>query len=479
MKDKILIIEHDVPLATSLRHLLEYEGYTVEVAVSADVGMAQAKTGNYDAVVTDLQMPQVSGLEVIRQLHAARPHLPVILMTGRPTTEAAIEAMKLGAYDYILKSADQAYLLDLLKMIEQAMASRRLMEDPVELGEPIASHDAIVGNSRVMQDVYKHIGRVSATAVTVLIRGETGTGKELAARAIYQHSDRSGQPFIPVHCLAIPETLLESEMFGHEAGAFTDAKTRRIGRFEQASGGTIFLDEIGDMTPNTQGKLLRVLQEKTIQRLGGKDPIPVDVRVIAATNRDLEQAIRDHAFREDLYYRLNVAVVTLPPLRERREDILALGKYFVLRHAADLGVTNPSISAEAIACLSDPARLWPGNVRELENVIRKALLLARGYPISREIIEYVLSKTKLPRPSSDPSLAETIAELLARARTGELVNVQNALKDQVERELYAQAIRLAKGNQVKAAKWLGVSRPTIREKLIQYGLHPAQEDRMG
>src|SRR6266516_6874108 len=286
---KILLIEDDASIVGGLKKELQVEGYEVTVAERGDNGLAQAKAQPFDVVITDLKMPGLSGLELVEQLHATKPKLPIILVTAFGTTETAIEATKLGAYDYLLKPFDMAELLDL---VAKSVACNRLMSEPVEMGEARPNQSAIVGNSRAMQAVYKEIGRVAATAVTVLIRGETGTGKELVARAIYQHSGRAAQPFIAVNCAAIPETLLESELFGHDRGAFTGAHTRRIGRFEQADRGTIFLDEIGDMSLPLQQKLLRVLQEKTIERVGGKDIIPVDARVIAATHRDLGAAVQ-------------------------------------------------------------------------------------------------------------------------------------------------------------------------------------------
>jgi DNA-binding NtrC family response regulator len=409
-------------------------------------------------------------LELINRVRTVNPQQPIILMTAHHTTEIAIEATKLGAYDYLLKPFDPAELLD---MIDKAVVSSRLLSEPVELGETATPTDAIVGNSRAMQSVYKEIGRLAAIPVTVLIRGDTGTGKELVARALYQYSDRAKNPFIVVNCAAIPETLLESELFGHEQGAFTGATARRIGRFEQANSGTIFLDEIGDMTMSTQAKLLRVLQEKTIQRVGGKETITVDVRILAATHRDLEAAIRENQFREDLYYRLNVAVITVPPLRDRREDVPALVRYFLQRYGSEFGALNAAMSAEAIQFLQQQP--WAGNVRELENVIRKSLLQARGFTIGPDEVRAALMQTKLPRPAVDQTLASYISDLLARAVRGELENVSDAVTEAIERELYAQAIQLAQGNQAKAAKWLGVSRPTMREKLTLYGLHAKRD----
>ncbi len=471
MKPKLLIIEDNHSLLASLKRALELEGYDVLTAANAAEGLAAAQANALDVVVTDLQLAGPKGLEataglaLIRELHAARQHLPVILMTAHHTTQTAIEATKLGAYDYILKPFETQALLDL---VGRAVETKRLMSEPVELGVAETQGEAIIGNSRAMQTVYKEIGRVAARPVTVLIRGETGTGKELVARAIYQHSDRAGKPFIIVNCVAIPETLLESELFGHEQGAFTGASVRRIGRFEQANGGTIFLDEIGDMTPSTQAKLLRVLQDKTIQRLGGKETIPVDVRVLAATHRDFEQAIRDRLFREDLYYRLNDAVIHVPPLRERREDIIPLVDYFLHRHGPALGHPSPAMTAEAKEFLRQQP--WPGNVRELENVVRKALLSSPGFAIGLDTVRAAIEKTRLLQPTSNQPLAAYIRELLAAAARGEMENVASALTEVTERELYAQAIELAGGNQARAAKWLGVSRPTMREKLRAYGL---------
>src|SRR2546425_5739080 len=278
-RPKILLIEDDASIVGGLKKELQAEGYEVAVAQRGDDGLAEAKGQPFDVVITDLRMPGLSGLELVEQLHATKPKLPIILVTAFGTTETAIEATKLGAYDYLLKPFDMAELLDL---VSKSVACNRLMSEPVEMGVARSNQSAIVGNSRVMQAVYKQIGRVAATTVTVLIRGETGAGKELVARAIYQHSQRASRPFIEVNCAAIPETLLESELFGHERGAFTGAHQRRIGRFEQAHQGTIFLDEIGDMSANTQAKLLRVLQDRHIQRLGGRETIETDVRVIAA-----------------------------------------------------------------------------------------------------------------------------------------------------------------------------------------------------
>jgi transcriptional regulator with GAF, ATPase, and Fis domain len=340
--------------------------------------------------------------------------------------------------------------------------------------------DAIIGNSAVMHAMYKQIGRLAAKSVTVLIRGETGTGKELVATALHRHSARQARPFVIVNCAAISEQLLESDLFGHEAGAFTDAKTRKIGRFELADKGTVFLDEIGDMSIALQAKLLRVLQQKTFQRVGGKETITVDVRVIAATHRDLKLAILEKEFREDLYYRLNVAVIYSPPLRERREDIPALVEYFMHRYGMEL-VKNPEpqIHADALQCLQEMS--WPGNVRELENVVRRVLVSSHGIINVNDVQEAIAQDTQAalaaPLPAADQPLAAYVSDLLAKALSGELGDAHNRLTTTTERELYSQAIQLAGGEQTKVANWLGVSRPTIREKLLRYGLHPKIDSR--
>jgi nitrogen regulation protein NR(I) len=468
---KILLIDDDPGIVDTLSRLMADEGYEVTVETRGDIGLERAVGGGFNAVVTDLRMPGLSGLELVRHLHAAQPRLPIILITAFGTTQTAIEATKFGAYDYLLKPFEIPQLLDL---ISRAVKSNRLMSEPVTLGEPGAARDAIVGQSPAMQNIYKEIGRIAAKPVNVLIRGETGTGKELIARAIYQNSDRANAPFVAINCAAIPETLLESELFGHERGAFTGATGQRIGRFEQANRGTIFLDEIGDMPPGTQVKLLRVLQEKCLQRLGGRETIPVDVRVLTATHHDLESAIREKQFREDLYYRLNVVVITLPPLRQRKDDIPALVRYFLSKYGPELGNASPSIHAEAMQFLQSHS--WPGNVRELENVIRKSLLLAQGYTVNVDHVRGALHKEGGVASVAHQSMADYVAGLLAAAQRGEMADVHSRLLESAEQELFRQAIELAHGNQAKAARWLGVSRITMKAKLVQFGFHPGTDN---
>jgi len=467
---KILLIDDDPGIVDTLSRVLTDEGFEVVVEKRGDDGFARAANDTFNVVITDLKMPGLSGLELVHQLHAARPRLPIILITAFGTTQTAIEATKFGAYDYLLKPFE---IPQLLELIQRAVKSNRLMSEPVTLGEPGAARDAIVGQSAAMQTIYKEIGRVANKPVNVLIRGETGTGKELIARAIYQNSDRANAAFVAINCAAIPETLLESELFGHERGAFTGATAQRIGRFEQANHGTIFLDEIGDMTPGTQVKLLRVLQEKSIQRLGGRETMPVDVRVLAATHHDLETAIRDKVFREDLYYRLNVVMITLPPLRQRKEDIPALVRYFLTKYGPELGNASPSIHADAMNFLQSHS--WPGNVRELENSIRKALLLSQGYTVNEDHARAALNKDANQAQPASQSMSEYIGGLLAAAQRGETDEVHARVLETAEREIFRQAIDLAHGNQAKAARWLGVSRITMKAKLVQFGLHPGSD----
>jgi DNA-binding NtrC family response regulator len=404
----------------------------------------------------------------VKRLHESQPRLPVVLMTAHGTIETAIEATKLGAYDYLQKPFE---MTGLISVLHNAVDASRLMREPVTLPDAATeSRTALVGASRAMQEVSKELGRVAAKPVTVLIRGETGTGKELIARAIYQHSLRAKAPFIAINCAAIPENLLESELFGHERGAFTGADQRRIGRFEQANKGTLFLDEIGDLPPNTQVKLLRVLQQQTFQRVGGAEVITVDVRVLAATHCNLEAMIREGKFREDLFHRLNVVCLQLPPLRERREDIPVLVQHFLRKYAGDFGVESPTIAPDALAWLQ--ADTWPGNVRELENMTRRLLLGARGLSINADAVRQTLGTRNAETNPAGNSFASCAASLLARAQKSELTDAHARMLAAAEREILTQAITLAEGNQARAARWLGLSRFTLREKLKQLGLHP-------
>ena len=467
---KLLLIEDDLRLAASLRQVLEDEGFGVTHAARGDAGLREVGEAAFDVVLTDLRLPGVGGLELVRRIHEGQPRLPVVLMTAHGTIETAIEATKLGAYDYLQKPFE---IPELIALLNKAAEAGRLMRETVALVDTPSASAAFVGSSRAMQEVCKEIGRIAAKPVTVLIRGETGTGKELIARALYQHGDRAHAPFIAINCGAVPENLLESELFGHERGAFTGADQRRIGRFEQAHRGTLFLDEIGDLAPHTQVKLLRVLQQQTFQRVGGNETISVDVRIIAATHRDLEAMIREGKFREDLFHRLNVVCLNLPPLRERREDVPALVHHFLHKYAAEFGAAPPAVAADALAVLqSDP---WPGNIRELENFTRRLLLDARGLAVSADTIRRVLAARPTDTGQSPSSLAALAAALLSRAQRGEISDAHTQLLAEAEREILTQAILLTDGNQARAARWLGLSRFTLREKLKQIGLHPGAE----
>jgi two-component system nitrogen regulation response regulator GlnG len=421
----------------------------------------------------DVRMGGINGLETLRRIRAANPKLLVILMTAYGTTQTAIEAMKLGAYDYLLKPFDA---LKIKELIGNALKAAHDMKQVVSYQPLLESEDyelGIVGRSGVMQQVFKLIGQVAATDATALITGESGTGKELVARAIYHHSNRNQQPFLTVNCAAIPEQLLESELFGHERGAFTGATTQRIGKFEQCNKGTIFLDEIGDMTPATQTKILRVLQSGTFERVGGNQPIQVDVRIIAATNKPLEAAVAAKQFREDLFYRLNVVRIPIPPLRERPDDIPLLVNYFLEKNARELKRPPKSVAASVIKTLEKYH--WPGNVRELENAIRRAHVMAKSDAILLSDLPPEISGqnsgSTIPIAGLAGEGAAGDATALARqlfqwARRNPKLKVIPA----VERELVIQALKETNDNQVHAAKLLGITRATLRKRIEKFGI---------
>lgn len=470
----ILIVEDDPGLAESIRDALELKKFQVTCVEDGDYALDLIEERPFDAVLTDYQMTVMDGMELLAAIKTLRPKLPVIMMTAHSTTNLAILATKKGAFDYLIKPFD---VPDLLETIEKAVRSSRLSTKLVALDDADPAKDAMVGSSRKMQEIFKEIGRVAARPIAILIRGETGTGKELVGRAIYQYSNRADKPFVAVNCAAIPDTLIESELFGHEKGAFTNALAQRMGRFEQAHGGTLFLDEIGDLPWQTQVKLLRVLQEKSISRVGGNEQISVDVRIISATHRDLEKMILEGKFREDLYFRLNATTIILPPLRERLEDLKQLVVYFTKKYAAEFEMETPAISPEAMERLE--LYHWPGNIRELENVIRRALIACRGLAVSGELIGQLLNleegRAESPHAASAWAGFEGhIRQVLLEASRGEL-GEQGALPvllEEMERILYEQAVILSHGNQTNMAKWIGVSRLTIREKLDRYKLFP-------
>jgi len=466
--ETILVIDDDDRLRKSFDRLLKEEGYKVISAASGEAGLDVFKKVIPDLVILDVRLPGMNGLETFKLIHQIEPKLPAIIMTAFGTTETAIEATKLGAFDYILKPFD---IPDMLSVIKQALDAGRFMRTPVTMdGVPEKDlGEAIIGRSKSMQDVYKAIGRVAGSDATALIRGESGTGKELVARAIYQHSLRSKNPFLVINCVAIPENLLESELFGYEKGAFTGAVHRRMGKIEQANNGTILLDEIGDMPFSIQAKILRLLQEKSIERLGGKETIPVDVRIIAATNRHLEKALDESRFREDLYYRLKVVTIWLPPLREREKDIPLLTDYFISKFSKDIGIENPGISDEAKRLILNYP--WPGNVRELANTIQKILIFNRGAPIGPEDIAQTLGeKYASPETASakDHDVFKQFIQQRLTSKTNE--NIFETCMDDFAKMVISEALNISQGNRSRAAKILGMSRPTLHSKIEKFGI---------
>lgn len=463
----ILIVDDDHHLRQSFDKLLTQDGHTVRTASSGEAALPLVRSDEFDLIIMDVRLPGMDGLRTFKAIREIEPLLPVIIMTAFGTTETAIEATKMGAFDYILKPFS---IPEMLSLIEKAVEAGRFMRSRVEL-DPVpetGSGEAIIGRSRAMQEVYKAIGRVASTDATVLIRGESGTGKELVARALYQHSARSHKPFLVINCVAIPETLLESELFGYEKGAFTGAVNRRVGRIEQADGGTVFLDEIGDMPFGIQAKMLRLLQERSIERLGASEPIPVDVRIIAATNRNLEAALLEGKFREDLYYRLKVVTISLPPLRDREGDIPLLCEYFIRRCAKKMGVADPGITGEAVEMLCGYS--WPGNVRELANAVQKALIFNRGGPVSLEDIARVsgiapdqtAQKADLP----EEAIRTWIRSYLNSREAG--FSTFDSAMEQFSALLITEALNLNAGNRSRTAKMLGLSRPTLMAKIEKH-----------
>ena len=460
---RILVVDDERNVLTSFQHLLGKKGHEVLTAKSGEQALSLLGSNSPDLILMDIRMAGLSGLETFRQAKAIVPKVPVIMMTAYGTTDTAIEAMKLGAFEYTLKPFD---IPKLTALIERALAMGQLMRTPVTYGAADADARAqrIIGKSSKMIEVYKLIGQVAPSNVTVLIRGESGTGKELVARAIYHHSQRAERPFIAVNCAAIPETLLESELFGYEKGAFTGAVARKPGKFEQASGGTILLDEVGDMSPSTQAKVLRVLQEGTCERLGGHETIRVDVRLLAATNQDLEALIRDRRFREDLYYRLHVVTITVPSLRERKEDIPLLAEYFLKRYSLELQKSGMRLSPEALERLS--AYEWPGNVRELENCIKQAMVLGQGDVLMPEHLR--LGQSSAVQLRSAPESLNAVRELARQHLEQAPGSAHQHLIEQVEAQLILEALMQTQGNLAQAAKLLGITRPTLREKISKY-----------
>lgn len=474
---KLLLVDDEEDVLYAFRRIFDSPEVEVTTAGSGEQALDVMPKLKPDLVLMDIRMGGITGLETLRRIREINPKQLVILMTAFGTTQTAIEAMKLGAYDYVLKPFDVPRLK---AVVAGALKAARDMKQVVSYAPLLESEDydeGIVGRSEGMQQVFKLIGQLAASDATALITGESGTGKELVARAIYHHSNRAQQPFLAVNCAAIPEQLLESELFGHERGAFTGATHQRIGKFEQCHGGTLFLDEIGDMTPATQTKILRVLQAGTFERVGGNQPLHADVRIIAATNKPLEQAVAKGHFREDLFYRLNVVRVRVPALRERRDDIRLLVNYFLRKFAREQQAAPKSISTAALRALEQYH--WPGNVRELENCIQRALVIAKGGAIldadlPTEIVGAAAPVREAPTagdasavaPRSDDSMAGVCQQLFQWARRDPALKIIPS----VERELIIRALKETQGNQVRASRLLGITRATLRKRVAKFGI---------
>jgi len=471
MAARILIADDEDSLRWVLEKGLRGVGYDVTSVKDGEEAVRVFEAQPFDLVFLDVRMPGLDGLTALERIRDLRPDVYVIVMTAHGSMDTAIKAMQRGAYDYLNKPFD---LDEVLLLSERALAASRLTQEVARLRTGLAEvreFSALIGRHPRMQDVYKTIGRIAGTDVTVLLRGESGTGKELVARAIHHYSRRSGRPFVAVSCAAIPGTLLESEMFGHERGAFTDAKERRLGKFELAHGGTLYLDEIGDMPVDLQTKLLRALQERTIERVGGHESIAIDVRVLAATNRDLEALMKEGRFREDLYYRLNVVTVNLPPLRERRRDIPLLVEHFLAKHVEELG--ERGVAPEALDRLVGYE--WSGNVRELENVVQRAMVMATAGVILPEHLP-IGPVSAAASVAVDATLEEIIERKLMECVRGlrerSSANLYDLVVGLVEKPLLRAVLRETSGNQVRAAQILGINRNTLRKKLTEHGIDP-------
>jgi two-component system nitrogen regulation response regulator GlnG len=460
----LLVIDDEDSVRYSFRRAFEGDKVRVLEARSAAEGLAQARERAPNVIVLDLQLPDRSGLEVFPEIRALDPKRPVIFITAHGTTESAIEAMKGGAFDYLIKPLD---LERLSQLVERAFDAARLMHVPAVLPAE-DSVDRIVGRSVVMQEMCKAIGRVAPQDVNVLILGESGTGKELVARALYHHSRRADRPFLAINCAAIPETLLESELFGHEQGAFTGAHRRHIGKFEQCSTGTLFLDEIGDMAPGLQAKILRVLEDQQFERVGGNETVQTTVRVLAASNHDLEKLVQKGHFRKDLYYRLKVVTLQLPPLRDRTDDVAELAHYFLFRFDRELNMDLRGFAPETLELLQGYS--WPGNVRELQSVIKQAMLNASGHVLLPEFLPNDLRHARAAAAVAPVAPTFDIDGLVEGwLQNGETDLYSKALAG-MERRLFARVLRHTHGHQAQASEILGLNRTTLRLKLKELGL---------
>jgi two-component system response regulator AtoC len=453
--ETILVVEDKDSMAEMLKETLESEGYKVISAIDGTEGMRYLKEERIDLVLTDVKLPKKSGIDILKASKEENQLIPVIVMTAYGSVEIAVEAMKMGAFDFITKPFDTDHLLMLIK---RALENQKLLTENILLKEEFTSKfgfPRIIGRSEKIADVAQMVQRVAPTKTTVLLLGESGTGKELFARAIHNLSNRQSYPFVPINCAAIPRDLLESELFGHEKGSYTGADAKKLGKFELADKGTIFLDEVGDMDLTIQSKLLRAIEEGEIERIGAGKTIKVDVRIVAASNKDIEKAVEDKKFREDLYYRVNVFPIKIPPLRERRDDIPLLVEYFINKYCLEIKTSLKSVSKEALNMLINYH--WKGNVRELENAIERAIILCDGDVINPE--HFVLNKQygfgSLKESTSIHGTLEDVAK--EALRTAETQRIVSALKE-------------TKGNKSKASEILRVSYKTLLTKIKEYGI---------
>ncbi len=466
---RLLVIDDEPAVHQLFRRVFESTEFEVEACGTIAEGLEAISAREPGAVILDLVLPDGSGLDVFQKIRQQNPRTPIIVITAWGDSDTAIKAMKLGALDYLMKPLD---VRELRRVVGRAFEVYRLMCEPVEIKPEVSSEGtkgatSLVGRCDAMQKVYKAIGMVADHNVTVLIHGESGTGKELIARALYQHSNRSREQFLAVNCAAIPEALLESELFGHEKGSFTGADRQRIGKFEQCNRGTLFLDEIGDMSPILQSKLLRVLQEQRFERVGGNETIQTDVRLIAATNRNLEQMVAEGRFRGDLYYRLNGYTISLPPLRERGDDLPELVDYFRQQANEDLGTNVTTVTDESMRLLAE--HNWPGNVRELQGVVRQALLQTHGQVLLPDFLPE-LSGAQHPTAETAATQQDTIETSVQELLDAGAEKVYDQVIEQVERKIIAMVLAHTGGNQQEAAKILGITRTTLRTKLQKLGL---------